>query len=55
MITEMIDYKSNNYIKDSNNKSPIKATLEVYDDETGKYITIEEHRAKYPRKYFYFM
>lgn len=55
MITGITDYKSNDYIKDSNDKSPIKAPLEVYDDETDKYITIEEHRAKYPGQYFYFM
>lgn len=54
MITGITDYKSNDYIKDSNDKSPIKAPLEVY-DETGKYITIEEHRSKYPGQYFYFM
>lgn len=55
MITGMTDYKSNNYIKDSNDKSPIKVHLEVYDDETSKYITIEEHRAKYHGHYIYFM
>lgn len=55
MITGMTDYKPNDYRKDSSDKSPIKAHLEVYDDATGKYIPIEEHRAKYPRKYFYFM
>lgn len=55
MITGVTDYKTKDHVNGSNDKSPIKVPLEVYDDATGKFITIEEHRAKYPRQYFYFM
>ena len=55
MITGMTDYKPNDYIKDPSDKSPIKVPWYVYDDATDKFITIEEHRAKYPRQYFYFL
>lgn len=55
MITGRLDYKPVTCINSSNDKSPIKVPWYVYDDATDKFITIEEHRAKYHGEYFYFL
>lgn len=54
MIVGM-DYKNNDNANYTNNKKNNGVPLLVYDDETDEFITIEEHRAKYPHKYIYFM